>query len=571
MSAEGGSGHKPDSRPGRLRTAARFALCASLASFALAAFPSLASAFVPLVTGVSATPTSDGATLNATIYPYGLDTHYRFEYGPTMAYGTSIPVPDGDAGAASYPETVQVHQTVTGLALNTTYHYRLVAQSSAGSATGPETADKTFTTLASPPSVVANAAAPTAAGFELSGTVNPHGADAKYRFEYGTTMSYGTNVPVPDGDAGAGSAAAPVSEEVENAALLPNTTYHFRLVAQNTGGSTPSADRTFTTPPSAPAAPSAVVNPPEPIAGGYRLKGAVNPNSLDTAYHFEFGATTGYGVNLPVPDEDVGEGASAVAVSQDVTTGLAPNTTYHYRLVASNSDGPGASADQSFTTPPEPPEVVATPFSETAAGFELNGAVNPNGGDTTYHFEFGFTTAYGSDIPAADVDAGSGTAAVQVSQLVTGLPPNVVYHYRLVAHNAGGASTSGDQEFITPPAASIVPATPAPLLPPSPAPAQPPPSSRLTVMPAVVKGAAATLRVSVPGPGTVSASGRRLRAASASSSGAGPVTLRLKLTGAGLRALKKARRHRLEVTVEILFQPTGGSPGATSRTVIFKG
>ena len=99
----------------------------------------------------------------------------------------------------------------TAFVLNTaTYHYRVVAHNSDGMATG-ETGDKTFTTLANPPSVVVNAAGATAEGFNLSGTVNPHGADAEYRFEYGTTTSYGTNIPVPDGDAGSGSTAAPVS------------------------------------------------------------------------------------------------------------------------------------------------------------------------------------------------------------------------------------------------------------------------------------------------------------------------------------------------------------------------
>jgi phosphodiesterase/alkaline phosphatase D-like protein len=549
-------------RPARLRAAGRAVICTAIAAFVLVAFPVLAAAFAPIVTSPSATPTSNGATLSATVYPYGLNTTYHFEYGTTTSYGTSVPVPDADAGSAAYPGTVQVHEAITGLTLNTTYHFRLVAHNSDGMTS---TTDQTFTTLANPPSVVANAASTTAEGFDLSGTVNPHGADATYHFEYGTTTSYGTKVPAPDGDAGSGSTAAPVSQEVKNAALLPNTTYHFRLVAKNSGGSTSSSDQTFTTPPSAPAAPSAVASPPIEIAAGeYKLEGGVNPNKLETKYHFEFGATTSYGKNLPEPDESVGSGETAVPVSQEVT-GLAPNTTYHYRVVANNSDGPGTSLDQVFTTPPSPPEVVATPFTETAGGFDLNGTINPNGGDTTYHFQFGFTTAYGSNIPASDADAGSGTGAVPVSQRVTGLPPNVVYHYRLVAHNAGGTSTSGDQVFTTPPATPIMPKPPVQLLPPP-----VPPTNQFSVRPGVAKGTAVTLQVSVPGPGTLSASGKQLKAVTAGSSGAGMVALKLKLTSAGLKALKKAKSRRLTVKVKITFQPTGGSPGITNRTVTFK-
>jgi chitodextrinase len=294
------------------------------------------------------------------------------------------------------------------------------------------------------------------------------------------------------------------------------------------------------------------------------LEGAINPNSLDTTYHFEFGTSTAYGESLPVPDADIGEGESAVPVSQEVT-GLLPGTAYHYRLVAHNSDGTTSSLDQKFTTPPNPPDVVATPFTETAAGFDLNGTINPNGGDTTYHFQFGFTTAYGSSIPATDADAGSGSSAVVVFQMVAGLPPNVVYHYRLVAHNAGGTSISGDQEFTTPPVASIVPEPPVqPLAPPAPL------ANRFIVSPAISKGATVTLQVSVPGPGTVSASGRQLKAVSVGANGAGMVTLKLKLTSAGLNALKKARGRKLEIKVKITFRPVGGSPGATSRTVTFK-
>jgi hypothetical protein len=238
-------GREATSRIDATRRRAARAVCCTLAmAVVMAAFPALAGAFVlaPLLGPVTATPSATGATLNATIYPYGADTHYRFEYGPTSSYGTSVPVPDGDAGSAAYPATVSEMQTIGGLSSNTTYHYRLVASNSVGPATGPEAADKTFTTTAAPPVVVASAAAPIAGGFNLSGTINPEGTAASYRFEYGTTTSYGTNVPVPDGNAGSGSAAVPVSEDVTG--LLPNTTYHFRLsAAHSTGAAVTTSDQ----------------------------------------------------------------------------------------------------------------------------------------------------------------------------------------------------------------------------------------------------------------------------------------------------------------------------------------
>jgi hypothetical protein len=554
------------------RRAVRAVLCTSAMAMALAAFPALAGAIVlaPLLGPVTATPSMTGATLNATIYPYGADTHYRFEYGPTSSYGTSVPVPDGDAGSAAYPTAVPEMQTIAGLSPNTTYHYRLVASNSVGPATGPEAADKTFTTTGTPPSVVADPATPIAGGFNLSGTVNPEGTATTYRFEYGTTTAYGVTVPVPDGSAGSGSAAVPVSQDVT--ALLPNTTYHFRLSAHNTGPAATTGDRTFTTPPSGPAPPSAVVSAPIPTAGGFELEGAINPNGVATHYHFEFGETTAYGENLPEPDADIGSGSSSVAVSQEVT-GLQPNKTYHYRVVAENAEGPGDSTDQTFTTPPDPPVVTATHFTESAAGWSLNGTVNANGGATTYHFQFGITTAYGSNVPATDASAGNGTGPVAVTQLVATLPPEVPYHYRLVAHNAGGTSISNDEEFVTPPIASkpesqpplSLLAKPAIVLGPA-----PPPAGHFTVKAAMAKGTGATMKVGVPGAGTVSATGKELKAVTATSKGPGVVTLKLKLTAAGMAQLRRSPSHRLSVKVKIAFQPSGGSPGTSTRTVIFK-
>ncbi len=542
---------------------------------AMAAFPALAGAIVlaPLLGPVTATPAMTSATLHATIYPYGADTHYRFEYGTTTGYGTSVPVPDGDAGAAAYPTTVQEMETINGLQANTTYHYRLVASNSSGSATGPEASDKTFTTTGTPPVVSSEPATAISGGFTLSGSVNPEGTATTYRFEYGTTTAYGTNVPVPDASAGSGSAAVPVSEGVTG--LLPNTIYHFRLSAHNSGSPVTSADRTFTTPASGPAPPSAVVSAPASVTSeGAQLKGAINPNGVDAHYHFEFGLTTAYGEDLPEPDADVGSGSSAVAVSQQVS-GLEPNTTYHYRVVAENGEGPGQSTDETFKTLPLAPVVTALPFTESASGWSLNGTIDANGAATTYHFQFGITTAYGSNVPASDVSAGSGTSAISVTQLVASLPPGVPYHYRLVAQNAGGTSISNDEEFVTPsePETPETPSTPpvtlpAPVIVPPPAPS--PPSSHFTAKPAVVKGAAATMRVAVPGPGSVSATGKGLKAVKVAAKGPGSVTLKLKLSGAGVTRLHKAPGHRLSIKVKITFLPTGGSAGTASKVVTFK-
>lgn len=534
------------------------------ASAMLAAFPVTAGAFAPFLGPVSATPSTVGATLKATVYPYGLDTHYRFEYGTTTAYGTSAPVPDGDAGSAAYPTAVPVERAIAGLAPSTTYHYRFVASNSDGPV---NSSDLQFTTIGPAP-VVSDESATEVSGtsFELKGTVNPNGSATTYQFEYGTTTSYGSKIPVPEASVGSGNADVAVAQTA--ASLLPNTTYHYRLTAHNPGNTAMTVDKTFLTPPAPPSAPTVEVNAPEAISSGFLLKGAVNPDSLSTTYHFEFGTTISYGTNLPEPDASAGSGAVAVPVAREVT-GLLPNTTYHYRIVAGNSEGPGVSGDEAFTTPPLKPEAISLPVSEDTEGFTLHGSVDPNGGETTYFFEFGITEAYGESFPSTAASVGNGNAPVPVSQLVKGLPPGVPYHYRLVAHNAGGTSTGEDQFFVTPTAPESAPVVakpgPATLAPPP-----PPPSNSFSARVGAVKSGKTVLGVQVPGAGSVAASGKLLKAVRAKASGAGTVSLTLKLTAAGRRALAKAPGHRLTVKLTIVFKPLGGSAGTTHKAVVFK-
>jgi hypothetical protein len=75
--------------------------------------------------------------------------------------------------------------------------------------------------------------------------------------------------------------------------------------------------------------------------------GTVNPNARATTAHFEFGTTNAYGTSTP--DIAVPAGVEAVPVNAGLN-GLAANTTYHVRLVATNADGTAASSDASFTT-----------------------------------------------------------------------------------------------------------------------------------------------------------------------------------------------------------------------------
>ncbi len=99
----------------------------------------------PVATTLPVAPrTATTAGLTARINAGNLPTTYRFKYGPTDSYGTTVPVPDGSAGSAG---EVIVNELITDLQPETTYHYRVVATNSLGTAEG---ADRTFTTRATP-------------------------------------------------------------------------------------------------------------------------------------------------------------------------------------------------------------------------------------------------------------------------------------------------------------------------------------------------------------------------------------------------------------------------------------
>jgi hypothetical protein len=90
---------------------------------------------------------------------------------------------------------------------------------------------------------------------------------------------------------------------------------------------------------------------------------------------------------------------------------------------------------------------MANPSPESSY---LSGTVNPNGLATTYQFDYGTTTSYGSKSPATPKSIGSGSSMVEVSQEIEGLEPETTYHYRLVASNEKGTVEGEDKSFTTP-------------------------------------------------------------------------------------------------------------------------
>lgn len=177
------------------------------------------------------------------------------------------------------------------------------------------------------------------------------------------------------------------------------------------------------------------------------LQGTVNPGGAETTVRFEYGTTTAYGQQTP--DQTVPAGDADAAVEAAVT-GLSANTTYHFRVVATNADGTVSGSDATFKTDAAPrvPSVTKTGAGERGPrSVLLRTTIDPNGAATRYRFEYGSSTRFGSHTP--DRQLPEGDSPVAVTELLDRLRPYKRYYFRLVATNSAGTAMSRTRTFTT--------------------------------------------------------------------------------------------------------------------------
>src|SRR5262249_59316493 len=100
-----------------------------------------------------------------------------------------------------------------------------------------------------------------------------------------------------------------------------------------------------------------------------------------------------------------GSGRGNVNVSAAISR-LGPGI-YHFRLVASSSAGTSFGQDLTFGSTGPPVVLTGSAQGASTSGVTLTGSVNPAGNATTWWFEYGLTTSYGSKTSAKS--AGSPT------------------------------------------------------------------------------------------------------------------------------------------------------------------
>lgn len=320
------------------------------------------------------------ATLHGEVNPEGgnenqiasevLPVRWQLQYSPAGQASWSVGGEGMIEGAEAQESTgiaVEAPLGVGTLQPDTEYESRLVAfygspAAPLETASGPSAA---FTTLAvTAPLVTADpASAITSSSAKFTGTVTNGSGDPAFNsecgFEYVSAAQFAAASEggfakaqhiacQPNPVEGAG----PTPVEAEPTDLEPHQTYHLRLSATNAGGTaSDDAPSTFTTlavPPSVQTIYAGDIH-----GTSATLRGWVNPHNSQTSYYFLWG-TSDCSANpcqaIPVTeDADAGSGGTPVAAHQALT-GLSPDTTYHYLLVATNSAGTEEALDRIFTT-----------------------------------------------------------------------------------------------------------------------------------------------------------------------------------------------------------------------------
>lgn len=289
--------------------------------------------------------TSTSAIIRGRMSNGTLKTAYLFEYGKTTSYGSTTTVRIKDA--SSTENSYVVEEEITGLTPGTTYHYRLWVQNADGTAIGD---DYSFTTeSSSEPSTPSTPSSPSpsngASDIATSGT-----------FSWSSSSNDGSSTMGYDLYLGSSSGSMSLYKSGNGmscsySGLDEGQQYYWKVIVYNSsGGSAQSATWNFTTK-QASAVPTVTTRPATDITESTAtLHGTyTNGGGLLSAYTFQYGTTTDYGNDTGIRKI----GATAGDESFDVKftlTGLKPNTTYHYRLYMSTSNGIYEGNDRTFTT-----------------------------------------------------------------------------------------------------------------------------------------------------------------------------------------------------------------------------
>ncbi|MDB5204693.1 MAG: hypothetical protein JWP09_721 [Candidatus Taylorbacteria bacterium] len=301
------------------------------------------------VTNATVYPTDTTAILTGMVTPNGAFTNYWYEYSTTQNLGSRSA--DQLLGSGYYNLSAPAY--ITGLTKNTTYYFRLVAQNQFDKSQGTIYSFRTTSGVSAP-----EGSAPTVrtvsvsdisdTGATLNGEVTPNKADTKFWFEYGQNADMGNSTIA----ASTGVGSTKLSKSVVIGNLAANTTYYYRINAQNQFGTVNGSVQTFKTAGPSTSAPSAKTNDATSIkTTSAQLNGVLSANGKITTYWFEYSTDSQFSAALLSRTDQLTIGTDAKnVVVKSTAENLKSKTTYYFRLVSENEIGTVKGDRQSFKT-----------------------------------------------------------------------------------------------------------------------------------------------------------------------------------------------------------------------------
>lgn len=212
-----------------------------------------------------------------------------------------------------------------------------------------------FRFLSNPSASITSVTETSADGAIARGIVNPNGSTVSVFFQYSLTEDFAVSASTPPLEF-TGENALPVSGDLVN--LTPGATYYVRLVAGTRKSRTFVYGRPVATSGAAVGIGASVAT----------VRSLVNPSGRETTAVLEYGTSETYGMTVPLGS--IGNGSEGVIV-EAALTGLIPQTTYHYRISATNAAGTSTGLNAKFSTgqnsPPTAPPLLGLSVSRTAA------------------------------------------------------------------------------------------------------------------------------------------------------------------------------------------------------------
>jgi len=325
----------------------------------------------------------------------------------TSSGGTYAQVGTTGAGTTTFNNT--------GLIDNTRYYYRVYAYNTGGLSAALSGSAITLPDVPNAPSNLTFSSI-TNTSIQLNWTDNSNNEDGFEIFR--SLSSGGTFVSV--GTTGAGVTT------FNNTGLSQDTEYFYRVYAYNSGG----ASASFVSG-------SAITQPDVPAAPGNMTFGTITSNSIDVQWLDNSDNEDGFEIFRSLVSWGMfnSVGTTGAGVTSFNSTGLIDNTMYYYRVVAFNSGGSSTYTSGYAVTLPLPPvapdNLTFSPITNTS--IQLNWSDNSNNEDG---FEIFRATSFVGPFTSI---ANTGPGITNYNSM--GLTEDTEYFYRVVAFNAGGAST----------------------------------------------------------------------------------------------------------------------------------